>query len=185
LIPGPSVWPLCLLVLLLLSAGCRGPEVTPEASSSPSPDPVQAVLAQADRHLLSQEFEEAAVLFREALDSLDSAQAGEAELAAVRERCTQAMVEAGGFVASKRLWTEIALKNPDSKMEAERMVKRAERMMLMQADELYLQAQDDFKENHRSKGLSTVQAADVLYRMAGGSKEQLKAAQECIEANAD
>jgi tetratricopeptide (TPR) repeat protein len=160
---GLFLWALSLMV----AVGCA-----PQMESSPTPTPAKSLFAQADEMLEAQDFEGAAVAFREVLDDLENSNADPERQRLAREKCTKALVEAGGFAGSQRLWEEMGQKNPESKMEAERMKARAERMMIMQAEELLVQASDDLKQGRRSKALATAQAAERLYEGAGAEVDQ-------------
>jgi hypothetical protein len=171
---------LCILGLLVLwLAGCQGPPAQPTPTSTP--DMLPERLAQAEAHSKSLEFEDAAIAYREVLDEMERRHTDEARQAEVRELCTKMLVEAGGYNSSRKLWFEMGEKNPDSKMEAARMVKRAEKFMRMQAGELLVQSQADFKEGRRSKALSTAQAAESLLQNAHGSEEQMTTVRQLIE----
>lgn len=168
----------CIMTLVLL-AGCQ-----PETSSlppSPTPDVLQTLLLKAQAALDSKEYERSALAYRDALNLLEEGEASEEKLAPIREKCTQALIQAGGFVGSRQLWLEMAQKNPESQSEATRMVSRAEKMMKLQGDELVGQAEFDLKEGHRNRAISTVSAALQLYDIAGGSEPQVKAATTLLE----
>jgi hypothetical protein len=119
----------------------------------------------------AQNYEGAAVAYREVLDHMEVSGANPDQQRLVREKCTEALVEAGGFCSSRRVWMEMGLKNPESKMEADRMKARAERMMLMQGEELLVQASEDLTQGHRSKALATANACKVLFEGAGASEQ--------------
>ena len=155
-----------VLLLLALTVGCA-----PQPGPSSSPTPEKTLLERADEMMAAQDFEGAALAYRQLLDELEDSDADQAEQELVREKCVKAMVEAGGFVGSQRLWGEMAQKNPESKMEADRMKARAERMMIQQGEELLVQAAEDLKQGHRSKALATALASQSLFEGAGADQK--------------
>lgn len=131
--------------------------------------------------LAAQNYEGAAVAYRERLDQLEKSGAPPEQQQSVREKCTRALVEAGGFVNSQRLWEEMAEKNPEAKDEAERMKARAERMMLQQGEELLALAAEDFKSGHKSKALAAAQATEVLFEKASADSQKWAPLKELME----
>lgn len=167
LVPSISV------LLIWVLSGCSS---ISSASPTPSGSPTWSPLVQGDQYLASKDYENAAVAYRQALDEMESSERPLHEQDKVRQHCTLALVEAGGFSASQRLWKEMAQKEPASKKEANRMQARAERMMTAQGRELLAQARVDLKDGHRSKALATAQAAQQLFdRTKALEREQAEA----------
>lgn len=162
------------ILILLSSSGCARKE-TVAATPTPRTD-----LELADDLFNAQDYEGAALAYRDILDRLERTNAPSNRQRSVREKCTRAMVEAGGFADSRRLWSEMVEKNPESKMEARRMQARAERMMLMQGEELLQQAADDLAQGHRSKALATAKACHILFEDAGADETQTARSQEMV-----
>lgn len=156
------------ILLLILLCGCESNQITPPIAT---PDIVKSQVAKADELLTAQDYEGAAVAYRALLDQMEESQAPQEQQESVRERCTEAMVEAGGFSSSQRLWDEMGSKNPESKKEADRMKARAERMMIEQGRELLIQAGEDLKEGHQSKALATARATQELFQRAKAGEE--------------
>lgn len=161
------------ILLLLLFLSCSPAPAPP--LNTPTPSPLEQALTRGQDLFEQKDYEGAALSWRDALNLMEQAAAPEQQLKSVREQCSEAMVKAGGFEESRQLWTDMAAKNPDSAEEAQRMVKRAERMMALQASELLAQSQTDLKEGHRQRALSTAAAAITLYRSV---PEQEKALEE-------
>ena len=164
---------LIFLVFSLLACQVQPDKVT-VATSSPEPSKFEL----GKMLLEQQDFEGAAVALREVLDEFDAQNVPLDRQGATQELCTKALVEAGGFVGSMRLWQGLKDKNPDSAAEASRMIARAKKMMLLQADELLLQAKEDLEGGTKSKALSAVRAALQLYEEAQGPEESVSSAKE-------
>ena len=165
-----------LLLLLLLLGGCA-----PAPEPSPSPSPEKSLLQRADQMLSAQDYEGAAVAYRELLDELEKSDAEPALQQSVQAKCTEALIEAGGFSDSLRVWQEMARKNPEAQEEAERMQARARRMMAQQAEELSVLASEDLAEGHKSKALATARAAEQLFLSAGVDNTLLEKISELLQ----
>lgn len=167
-----------LLCLVLLLGGCNQQAPSPEPTPLSAAESIEQTLEKARKHFSAQQFEESALAFRRALNAMEKAEVPEADITPVVEECALAMARAGGFLDSRKLWSDIKAKNSDSAENAERMVKRAEKMMLLQAEELTVQAAQDLKDGHRHCALGTIQAVIHLYTVLEGETELLAAAQK-------
>ena len=144
----------------LVILGCAS---SPNPAKTPTGQTQEAAeIAQADRLLAAQDYENAALLYRSLLDRFEKSGEQEFTLRKIEQNCTRAMVEAGGFASSYTLWQEMASKKPESKPQATRMQSRAKRMILQQARELLQQAETDLQQGHRRKALATARASEQL-----------------------
>lgn len=157
---------------MVLFSGCRlsGP-VAPAAT----PDLVTRLERQASEALARDDREAEALALREALERLPASES--ARLAELRERCVEAMVEAGGHASSLALWKELAQKNPEQKEQAEKMVERARQLVLQQGQELLEQVAFDEKAGHRQSALCSALASAELLKRAGAEPDELAKAQ--------
>ncbi len=124
------------------------------------------------------DYEAAALAYRELIDRLESEKAPPETLRTSQQKCTEALVFAGGFVDSLEVWDRMAQDHPDSKEEALRMSARAKRMMLQQGDELLALAEEDLAAGHRAKAQATFTATQVLYQKGGADKARLEMLQK-------
>lgn len=165
-----------LVLLLFFFCGCRK-----ETRDEPTPSPTVSLRQRADRALADKDYETAALAYRELLDRLENEKADEKLQQETREKCTEALVWAGGFAASLELWERIAEERPSSKKEAQHMAARAKRMMLQQGDELLALGLEDSSAGHRSKAQATISATEVLYRKGGADQARLKSLHSALE----
>lgn len=156
--------------LALLLVGCQPPEQTP----TPTATPQKSLQRQAEEKLQAEDFEGAALLYRDLLDQLEKSGAPAEQQQAARAECQKALVEAGGFVSSKRVWEKMAQEKPEGAKAAERMKARAERMMLQQGGELLAIAREDLEAGHKSKAEATARAALTLFTEAKAEAALLK-----------
>lgn len=167
------------MLALCLSAtfGCANQK--PVAAPSPTPNPIAELVSSGEAALEGQDYEKAALSFRDALDLIEE----DRETAPmVQTQCTLALMEAGGYRSSRQLWSDMLHKNPKAGQEAKRMVRRAEKFMKMQAEELLNQAALDLKEGKRLKAQATAEASLQLFQEAQGSKEQIRATTEFLSS---
>lgn len=175
------VWSHYLItIILVLTFGCGQPQHSP--TSSPTPDAIAQQISKGQESLTADDYESAALAYREALDLIEEQGGSHPELEAVSANCTRAMMEAGGYYSSRRLWSEMKAKNPDAGAEAQRMVNRAEKFMRMQAEELLKQAKLDQEEGHALKAKATANASLRLFEELPKSEEPAAQVREFIKS---
>ena len=171
---------LLIAVGSLIVLGCSPSPPTVAAPTAQSQ--TASKIAEADRLMAAQDYEGAALLYRELLDTFEEKKIQNPIQLEIRQKCTRAMVEAGGFASSYTLWEEMATKNPESKPQAQRMQSRAKRMILQQAQELLQQAKMDLQKGHRSKALATAGASEELLTLVGAEEENRQPVRAFLES---
>ena len=160
-----------LLLLLGVLCGCGG---APKPTLTPTPSAVEVLVARADQARETDDRETEALALREALEKLP-ADSPRAE--ALRSRCVEAMVEAGGHVSSLRLWTRLLKEDPKEKVAAQKMQKRAKELVRRQGRELVEQVALDEKAGHLQSALCSALAASELLRLVDAEPKDQKAAE--------
>lgn len=162
-------WPLLLLLGVL--CGCGG---APKPTLTPTPSAVEVLVARADQARETDDRETEALALREALEKLP-ADSPRAE--ALRLRCVEAMVEAGGHVSSLRLWTRLLKEDPKEKVAAQKMQKRTKELVGRQGRELIEQVTLDERAGHLPSALCSALAASELFRLVDAKPKDRKAAE--------